>query len=91
MKINLTNKQTNKNSADQSPSSRHGVTFSTFNLSTASLSRTLPWGGGNSVDEANKVCILTVRPAHCQTAATCTKNSATYTDKIFVPNVAWAW
>jgi hypothetical protein len=94
MKIKLANKQ-----RCSRPTSRHGVTFSMFSLSTANLSRILQGEKRTAVDEANKMdiltvrlarCqmdILTVRLARCQIAATCMENGTMYTDRSCVPNV----
>jgi hypothetical protein len=67
MNINLTNKQTNKYAADQSPRRNFQyvqLKYCQFEQDTSGRKRT-------AVDEANKISTLTVRPAHCQIAAAC--------------------
>jgi hypothetical protein len=82
-----TNENKFNKQAKMQQTSRHGVAFSMFSLSTASLSSILQGKERTAVDEANKIGILTVRLSHCQIAATCVKNGTTYTDNSCVPNV----
>ena len=82
-----TNENKFSKQAKMQQTSRHGVQLKNGQVEQDTSGRKKI----TAVDEANRICTLTVRPAHCHTAAKYVKSGTTYKDKSCVTSVTWAW